>query len=88
MSNLQVWDKGSNSWQPMTARATYVMVTNSFIAGGQDGYDTFYRVSERGRARNTGIDYAESLVNYARTQDVLKRPQDFATQSYVPAGDN
>jgi len=88
VSNLQVWDKGSNSWQPMTARATYVMVTNSFIAGGQDGYDTFYRVSERGRARNTGIDYAESLVNYARTQDVLKRPQDFATQSYVPAGDN
>ncbi len=86
--NLQVWDKGSNSWQPMTARATYVMVTNSFIAGGQDGYDTFYRVSERGRARNTGIDYAESLVNYARTQDVLKRPRDFATQSYVPAGDN
>ncbi|KPD22910.1 MULTISPECIES: 5'-nucleotidase C-terminal domain-containing protein [Idiomarina] len=88
VSNLQVWDKGSNSWQPMMARATYVMVTNSFIAGGQDGYDTFYRVSERGRARNTGIDYAESLVNYARTQDVLKRPEDFATQSYVPAGDN
>ncbi|MGM0631525.1 MAG: bifunctional metallophosphatase/5'-nucleotidase, partial [Pseudomonadota bacterium] len=87
VSNLQVWDKGSNSWQPMTARATYVMVTNSFIAGGQDGYDTFYRVSERGRARNTGIDYAEALVNYARTQDVLERPEDFATQSYVPAGD-
>lgn len=88
VSDLQVWDKGSNSWQPMTARATYIMVTNSFIAGGQDGYDTFYRVSERGRARNTGIDYAESLVNYARAQEVLKRPQDFATQSYVPAGDN
>ena len=87
VSNLQVWDKGSKSWQPMTARATYVMVTNSFIAGGQDGYDTFYRVSERGRARNTGIDYAQSLVDYAREQEVLKRPQEFATQSYVPVGD-
>nr|WP_282444884.1 5'-nucleotidase C-terminal domain-containing protein [Idiomarina sp. ATCH4] len=88
VSDLQVWDKGSNSWQPMTARATYIMVTNSFIAGGQDGYDTFYRISERGRARNTGIDYAESLVNYAKAQEVLKRPEDFATQSYVPAGGN
>lgn len=86
VSDLQVWDKGSNSWQPMTARTTYIMVTNSFIAGGQDGYETFYRVSERGRARNTGIDYAASLVNYARAEEVLKRPENFATQSYVPEG--
>ena len=84
VSNLEVWDKGSQSWQPMSARATYILVTNSFIAGGQDGWDTFYRVSERGRARNTGIDYAESLVNYARAQEVLQRPEEFATQSYTP----
>ncbi|WP_232507028.1 bifunctional metallophosphatase/5'-nucleotidase [Idiomarina piscisalsi] len=84
VSDLEVWDKGSRSWQPMSARATYILVTNSFIAGGQDGWDTFYRVSERGRARNTGIDYAQSLVNYARAQEVLQRPDEFATQSYTP----
>ena len=87
VSDLEVWDKGSQSWQPMSARATYILVTNSFIAGGQDGWNTFYRISERGRARNTGIDYAESLVNYARAQEVLQRPEEFATQSYTPVED-
>lgn len=84
VSHLEVWDKGSQSWQPMSARATYIMVTNSYIAGGQDGWETFYRVSERGRSRDTGIDYAQSLIDFAKAQQVLKRPSNFATQSYTP----
>lgn len=86
VSAVKVWDKGSKSWQPMTARATYILVTNSYIAGGQDGYHTFYRVSERGRSRDTGIDYAQSLADYARAQHVLKRPSEFATQRFISTG--
>ncbi|RUO43175.1 bifunctional metallophosphatase/5'-nucleotidase [Idiomarina aquatica] len=84
VANLQVWDKDSASWQPVRPRDTYIVVTNSFIGGGQDGYETFHSLSERGRTTNTGIDYAEAMANYAKAQGVLTRPSDYATQSYVP----
>ena len=84
VANLQVWNKELDDWQPVRPRENYVVVTNSFIAGGQDGYETFYNLAERGRATNTGIDYAKAMANYARELKVLERPEDFATQSYVP----
>lgn len=84
VSKLQVWDKATASWQPVRPRDTYVVVTNSFIGGGQDGYETFYNLAQRGRATNTGIDYAQAMANYAREQEVLQRPTEYATQSYVP----
>jgi 5'-nucleotidase len=65
-------------------RENYVVVTNSFIAGGQDGYETFYNLAERGRATHTGIDYAQAMADYASEVEVLLRPEEFATQSYVP----
>lgn len=85
VANLQVWDKSGERWQPVRPRDSYVVVTNSFIAGGQDGYETFHHLAERGRATNTGIDYAQAMANYASELEVLSRPEDFATQSYVPA---
>lgn len=82
VSDIQVWDKDTDSWQPVRPRQTYTAVTNSFIAGGQDGYETFYNLTERGRAKNTGIDYAKALADYAREQGILERPDEFATQAY------
>lgn len=84
VANLQIWDKSSDTWQPVRPRDNYVLVTNSFIAGGQDGYDTFHSLAERGRATHTGIDYAQAMADYASEVEVLLRPEEFATQSYVP----
>lgn len=87
VADLQVRDKATQSWQPVRPRDSYVVVTNSFIAGGQDGYETFHSLAERGRATNTGIDYAQSMADYANELKVLVRPEQFATQSYVPKAD-
>ena len=88
ISALQVWNKEAENWQPVRPRDSYTVVTNSFIGGGQDGYETFHNLAERGRATNTGIDYAEAMADYARAQGVLNRPTEFATQSYVPVGND
>lgn len=85
VSNLKVWDKATQSWQGIRPRQTYTMVTNSFIAGGQDGWRTLRTIALMGRATNTQIDYAQSLVDYARDIKVLKRPTEFATQAYQAA---
>lgn len=82
VSDIQIWDEESERWQSMQLQESYTAVTNSFVAGGQDGYQTFYELTEQGRANNTGIDYAKALAEFAREQGTLKRPDEFATQAY------
>jgi len=58
----------------------YVIVTNSYIAAGKDGYTTFKTVQdERGKGVDTFLDYALSFVRYvenktANSSKVTKLP--------------
>jgi len=57
-------------------------VTNSYIAGGKDGYTTFATVQEeRGDGVDTYLDYAMSFVRYVQNlwsegKEVEKLPTD------------
>ena len=62
--NLEVKAKGESVWRPLDDGETLTVVSNSFTAGGRDGYVTFGTVSADGRAEDTFLDYAQSFVDY------------------------
>lgn len=88
-SNVEVrGDDGT--WAPIDSEATYVVVTNSFLATGGDGYATFGAADAEGRVVDTGIDYAQGFIDWliedADGEVVVPAAADFSTQSFVPAG--
>jgi 5'-nucleotidase / UDP-sugar diphosphatase len=87
-TNLEVRLKGSDEWVPLDPNATYVVVTNSFAAGGGDGYFTFADVAADGRVTDTFLDYAQTFIDYV-VQDLggvaSRLPHsEYSTQSFVP----
>lgn len=65
ISNLEIKNRATGEWKPIGAKNMYVIVTNSYIAAGKDGYATFKRVQdERGSGVDTYLDYALSFVRY------------------------
>lgn len=89
ISNLEIKDRESGTWSPIDDNKMYVVVTNSYIAAGRDGYVTFKTVQdERGKGVDTYLDYAMSFVRYvqAKTKNnetVRKLPsEDHCIKSY------
>lgn len=84
-SNLQVNPRVAGAWTSIDPARTYRVVTNSYIAGGKDGYTTFGEVSKRGGALDTYLDYAQSFVDYVRAVGTVRKlpPGQYSTQSYV-----
>lgn len=66
VSNLEIMDRDSGTWGPISMGTTYVVITNNYIAGGKDGYVTFKTVQEREPGYDTMTDYALSFIQYAR----------------------
>lgn len=86
-TNLEVRFKGTTDWVPLDPTATYTVVTNSFAAGGGDGYFTFADVVADGRATDTFLDYAQTFIDYVE-QDaggvVSRLPvEEYSTQSFM-----
>jgi 5'-nucleotidase len=63
-ANIQIRRRGASEWRPLEDAASVTVVTNSFLAGGGDGYATFKQVSDAGRAANTFVDYAQGFIDY------------------------
>jgi len=82
---IEVRPRLTGGWMPIDNTATYVVVTNSYIAGGRDSYTTFTEVS--GSLRNTYIEYAEGFARYCKEVGTLVEPprEDFSTQGYIDA---
>ena len=68
-SNIEIRRKGSTVWVPLQDDDQAVVVTNSFLAGGGDGYFTFEQAADDGRIVDTFIDYAQAFIDYLQ-QDV------------------
>lgn len=68
-----------DQWQPLDEAQHYTMVTNSFLAAGNDGWQLLGELSAQGRAEDTYIDYAQAFVNWAREQATLSRPSEHST---------
>ena len=85
-SNVEVRPKGATEWSPIDPAATYVVVANSFMATGGDGYQVLADAVEDGRGVDTGLDYAQSFIDYVIDDagGTISRPDEFSTQSYLP----
>ncbi|MCB0994944.1 MAG: 5'-nucleotidase C-terminal domain-containing protein [Acidimicrobiales bacterium] len=85
-SNIEVMPKGATSWGPLDLTATYIVVANSFMVGGGDGYATLKTVSDSGRSVDTFLDYAQTFVDYVEEDlgGVVNAPTEFSTKSYTP----
>lgn len=95
VSELEINPRVSGAWQAIEPSTTYVVVTNDFIASGQDGYTTFGTVFDSGNYVNTFTLYTDGFINYVRDltmngESLEKLPvSEYSTQQYIsPAGCN
>jgi 5'-nucleotidase len=87
-SNVEVRDRETGVWAPIDPVESYIVVTNSFLAGGGDGYLTFRDARDEGRFIDTFINYAQGFIDYveqdlAGTPIFVPAPGDFSTQSLI-----
>lgn len=87
-SNVEV-RQDDGTWVPLDPTADYIVVTNSFIASGRDGYDAFGVAFDEGRVVDTFIDYAQGFIDWVELDagGVVSVParEDFSTQTFTPA---
>lgn len=83
ISNLSFKGMGDADWTPLEDTRSYSVITNSYIAGGRDGYATFGTVSDDGRALDTYLDYAQSFVDYVQERGTVSKlpADDYSTQT-------
>ncbi|MGQ7848027.1 NAD nucleotidase [Granulosicoccus sp. 3-233] len=83
-SAVQVKLKDDAEWSAIDTDRIYKVVTNDFIAGGQDGYTTLGEISDDLKV-DTFLDYAESFVSYVKEVGTIERLplSDYSTQSYI-----
>jgi 5'-nucleotidase / UDP-sugar diphosphatase len=86
-TDVEVRDRDTGDWAAIDPDQTYIVVTNSFLAGGGDGYATFKQARDDGRVTDTFINYAQGFIDYVE-QDLaglpisVPDPEDFSTQSF------
>lgn len=83
LSQLAVRDD-QGLWKPLDATATYRVITNDFIADGQDGYTTLGTIKGE-RREDTFLAYADAFLQYVLEVPVLVRPasSEFSTQVFI-----
>jgi 5'-nucleotidase len=86
-SNIEVRPKGETDWAPIDTAATYVVVANSFMVGGGDGYAVLADVNADGRGVDTFLDYAQSFIDFVVEDSggTVGLPTEYSTQNYTPA---
>ena len=89
VTNVEVNSQVSGSWTAIDTAATYGVVTNDFIASGQDGYTTFSVPFDAGDYEDTFTEYAQGFIDYVEGltengQQVQKLPIDeYSTQLFI-----
>lgn len=82
-SNLE-FKNAAGEWVLMDPAATYRVITNDFLAAGQDGWVTLRGITGD-RREDTFLDYADSFLRYAQARGSVDRlPQsEYSTQEFV-----
>lgn len=89
ISQVEVNPKLAGSWTAINPTATYKVVTNDFIASGQDGYNTFSEPYDAGRYEDTFTEYAQGFINYVERlteegKTLSKLPvEEYSTQIFI-----
>ena len=74
ISNLEIKDRKTGKWSKIDPNKIYIIVTNSYTAGGKDGYVTFKTAQEkRGKGVDTYLDYAMSFIRYVQKNKNIKK---------------
>lgn len=81
IQNLEIMNRATKVWSDINTSKLYTIVTNSYTAGGKDGYLTFATAQKNnGVGVDTYLDYAMSFVKYVETlnkssQELTKLPK-------------
>ena len=74
VTNIEVKNRQTNQWQALDKSRSYIVVANSYIASGKDGYNTFNNITDR---TDTYLDYAMSFADMVkRDRRISKLPAD------------
>jgi hypothetical protein len=86
-SNIEVRPKGTTEWLPLAPANEYVVVANSFMATGGDGFAALRAAVDDGRGVDTFLDYGQSFIDWVEDEagGVVSPPTEFSTKSYTPA---
>jgi 5'-nucleotidase len=71
ISNLEVRDRTTGTYALILPNKSYVIVTNDFIASGQDGYTAFKPVYDSGAYINTYLLYSQTLIDYLKSRSSI-----------------
>ena len=90
ITNLEANPKLAGDFAPIEGSTTYVVVTNSFVAGGRDGYLTFTNDNIVATQVDLGVEYGQSFVNYILQEKSISDPplDEFSTQVLVQSDGN
>ena len=87
--NLEIKERKSGKWIPLDMNKNYIIVVNSYISEGRDGYTTLQEVQQkRGKGVDTYLDYAMSFAKYvqginANNKKVMRLPkEEYCIKSY------
>ena len=89
VSNVEVNPRVAGTWAPIEPGLVYTVVTNDFIASGQDGYDTFGPIFDAGNFVDTFTEYAQGFIDYVEALTDLGMPlarlpaAEYSTKSYI-----
>ncbi|MEY4753323.1 MAG: hypothetical protein RJA44_998 [Pseudomonadota bacterium] len=83
--NVEVRNRSTGTWSALQPSQSYTVVTNDFVAAGQDGYTTLGNATKAGRAVNTYLLYTQSFVDYVQAHGSIARPAraDYSHKSVI-----
>ncbi|MBH1964625.1 MAG: 5'-nucleotidase C-terminal domain-containing protein [Comamonadaceae bacterium] len=82
-TKLEAKDRNTGTWSPLDHARTYIVVTDEFIARGQDGYASFKPIYDSGNFTNSYKVYAQAFVDYVNSKQTVHRPspEDYSHQA-------
>ncbi|MDP4302111.1 bifunctional metallophosphatase/5'-nucleotidase [Leptothrix discophora] len=87
VTNVEVRSRVGNTWSAIVPTQTYVLVTNDFVAAGQDGYATLGAIFRTGAYVNTYLLYTQTFADYVIANTPIARPLagNYAHKSVITA---
>lgn len=89
ISNLEIKDKITGTWSIIDTNKFYIIVANSYIAFGNDGYNTFLTIQKnQTKSMDTHINNRISFIKYLKTKkrnnkSIMQLPsKDHCVKSY------
>ena len=74
VTKVEVKDRITGEWKLLDLAKTYKIGTNSYLAGGKDGWVTFGKIKDTRGGTDTYIDYAKAFIDYVADKKTITIP--------------